>query len=82
MQQQELDAKIDALVGKKLEIADTISRVPDVEYRLLLEKRHLLFLKWEEIAVDLHYSVRTVQRMHVKALDVVQGILDQNMNAV
>ena len=74
--EQELDAQIDAPVEKKLEIADTISRVPDVEWRLMLEKRYLLFLKWEEIAEDLHYCIRTVQRMHGRALEAVQGILD------
>ena len=75
---QELDAQIDALVDKKLEIASVISRVEDVECRLVLEKRYLTFEKWEEIAVDLHYSVRTVQRIHGRALEVVQGILDQS----
>ena len=39
--------------------------------------RYLEFCTWEEIAVDLHYCVRTVQRIHVKALEVVQGILNE-----
>ena len=50
--------------------------VQDVEYRLVLEKRYLTFCMWEEIAAELHYSVRTVQRLHVRALEKVQGILD------
>ena len=73
---RELDTQIDALVDKKIEIAHTISLVQDVECRLVLEKRHLIYNSWEEIAVDLRYSVRTVQRIHAKALDVVQEILE------
>ena len=45
-------------------------------FRLITEKQHLTFCQFEEIAVDLHYCIRTVQRMHAKALEVVQGILD------
>ena len=77
---QELDAQIDALVDKKLEIASVISQIRSVTYRLIMEKRYLTFCMFEEIAVDLHFSIRTVQRMHAKALEIVQGILDQNMN--
>ena len=36
-----------------------------------------MFSMWEEIAAELHYSVRTLQRLHVKALEEVQGILDK-----
>ena len=42
-------------------------------YRLIMEKPDLTFCRFEEIAVDLHYSVGTVQRMHAKALEAVQG---------
>lgn len=73
---QELDAQIDALVDKKLEISRTIAQVQNVLYRLVLEKRYLTFETWEGIAVDLHYSVRSVQRIHGRALEVVEGILE------
>ena len=75
---QELDDQIDALVDKKLEISRTIAQVRDVLYRLVLEKRYLTFNTWEEIAVDLHYSVRSVQRIHGRALEVVEGILEES----
>ena len=74
---RELDAQIDELVDKKIEIFHTISLVWNVLYRLVLEKRYLTFETWEEIAVDLHYSIRTVQRNLNRALEVVQGILNQ-----
>ena len=74
---KELDAQIDALVDKKIEIIHTLAQIQRVDYRLILEKRYISFYAWEKIAMDLRYSVRNVQRMHSRALQVVQGILDR-----
>lgn len=57
-----------ALVEQKREISESIRRVGDTEYRSLLEKRYLSFKKWEEIADEMHVSLRTVYRMHGEAL--------------
>ena len=73
---RELAVQIDALVDKKIEISRIISRVENVEFRLVLEKRYLTFCTWEEIAADLHYSVRTAQRMHGRAMEEVQEMMD------
>ena len=40
---RELDAQIDVLVDKKIEISRVIARVQNVLYRLVLEKRYLTF---------------------------------------
>ena len=42
------------------------------EYRILLEKRYLSFMKWEDIAFDMHCSLRTIYRMHGEALKKVR----------
>ena len=75
--EEELNLQIDALVDKKLEIAEVISQVKNVVYRLILEKRYLCFLSREMIAVDLNYSAKSVQRLHRQAIEAVQGILEQ-----
>ena len=77
---KELDAQIDALVDKKIEIMRIIGQVQRVDYRLILEERYISFYTWEEIARDLRYSARNIQRMHKRALQVVQGILDWGEN--
>ena len=74
--EEELNRKIDDLVAMKQEIADVIDRVEDDYQRLLLEKRYLLFMSWEEVEAELHYSKRWVQNCHRDALDAVQGILE------
>ena len=80
--EEALNKDIDALVSLKLEINDLISQVHNVTYRLILEKRHLCFMTWEAIAIDLGYSVRWVQIRHTRALEVVQKLLDERESAV
>ena len=46
--------------------------------RLILEKRYLSFMTWEEIGRDFNYSDRWVREQHKQALEIVQGILDQS----
>ena len=75
--EQELNREIDELVDTKQEIKRTIDLVPDVTLRLILEKRNLCFEKWEQIAIDMFYSLRSVQEKHREAVRIVQGILDQ-----
>ncbi len=76
-EEEALNAEIDRLVDIKREIADTISRVSNVTYRLILEKRHLCFQMWEQIAYELNYSVRSVQTKYGEALQVVEDILSE-----
>lgn len=74
--QEGLQDDINALVELKKEIMAIIHAVEDVELQTLLEKRYLCFLSWERIAVEMHYSIQHIYRMHETALDVVTEILD------
>ena len=59
---------IEKLVDLKSEITAVIKAVPNVEYQTLLEKRYLCFITWEQIAVDMNYSMQHIHRMHSNAL--------------
>ena len=74
--EQELNDEIDALVDMKREIKQTIDQVEDITLRLVLEKRDICFEKWEKIALDMFYSLRSVQEKHREAVRAVQEILD------
>ena len=63
-----LKKDIEKLVDLKKEIMGVIHAVPNVEYQMLLEKRYLCFITWEQIAVDLNYSIQHIHRMHIAAL--------------
>ena len=70
--QNEINADIDRLVDLKQDIVTAIKAVANLEYQTLLEKRYLRFKTWEQISVEMGYTVRTVYRMHDKALKKVQ----------
>ena len=74
--QEGLQDDINALVELKKEIMATIHAVEDMELQTLLEKRYLCFLSWERIAVEMHYSIQHIYRMHETALTAVTEILD------
>ena len=73
--QEEINRDIDRLVDLKREIVEVIKSVDNTEYQILLEKRYLCFHTWEQIAVDMHYSGKWIQKLHDRALDVVADIL-------
>ncbi len=76
-EERAINEEIDQLVETKRRIREVIARVEDVDYRLLLEKRSLLFQTWMEICADLNMSLRWAQTRHKEAVAVVQGILDE-----
>ena len=66
--EQSLNEKIDRLVDLKTEINAAIDKLEDVEERLLLKYRYFKNESWEDIAMDLNVSYRTVHRIHAAAL--------------
>ena len=66
--QEEINKDIDRLVDLKREIMGVIKAVPNVEYQTILEKRYLCFISWEQIAVDMNYSMQHIHRMHSSVL--------------
>ena len=75
--EQELNNEIDRMVDLKREIQDVISEVKDLNYRLVLEKRHLCFESFPRIGEEMGHTDRWAQQKHMAALRVVQQILDR-----
>lgn len=69
--QEELEKDIKTLIRIKGEIKKAIDTVNNNEQRLVLEMRYLLYMKWEEIAVKLGYSIEHIYRIHRAALNAV-----------
>ena len=78
--EEELNRRIDALVEMKMRIGRVIEQVRDPTLRLILEKRYLLFQRWDEISIDLDFTQRWTLMKHQDALDAVQEILDREEN--
>ena len=70
--EEEINADIDALVDLKREIVAVIKAVENTEYQTVLEKRYLNFDKWEQIAVDMGYSMDWLFTIHRAALKNIE----------
>ena len=69
--ENEINEDIDALVDLKAEIMRRIKRVENTEYQTILELRYLCFKRWEEVSVELGYSMQHLFRLHDEALETV-----------
>lgn len=73
--ENEINADIDVLVDLKKEIMSIIKRINNPEQQTLLELRYLCFKTWEQIAVDMGYSIQNAYKVHDRALE---NIIVQN----
>lgn len=69
--EDEINGDIDRLIDLKREIRSIINAVESPEYQTLLELRYLCFKPWEQIAVDMSYSIQHTYRIHEQALKFV-----------
>ena len=76
--EEELNRQIDALVVLKMDISRMINRVRNESLRLILEKRYLCFLQWDQIAAEMHYSRRWVLKRHARAVEVVDKLMAES----
>ena len=77
--EQRLDDEIDHMLVVKEQVQAVISRVDNFEQRILLEHRYLNYHSWEEIAIEMNYSLRWVYKQHGAALQVVGQILSASV---
>lgn len=69
--ENDINADIDQLIDLKREMVAVIKAVKNPEFQTLLELRYLCFKPWEQIAVEMGYSIDWTFRMHRKALETV-----------
>lgn len=69
--QAEINNDIDCLVRLKHEIVMVIKTIRNTECQTLIEKRYLCFMTFEQIAVDMNYSIDNVFKVHKKALSCI-----------
>ena len=72
--ENEINADIDQLVDLKREMVAVIKSVKNPEYQTLLELRYLCFKPWEQIAVEMGYSIHHLYRLHNSGLAICDEI--------
>lgn len=73
--ENEVSTDITQLVSLKREIKNIINQVQNEKYRTLLELRYLNFWTWEQIAVNLNFSIQHTYRIHDEALKKISIFL-------
>lgn len=68
---RELTEQMEKLIKLREKIEKAINSVDEFNLRELLRLRYIDGLRWEEVAVRMHYSWRQVIRLHGIALDHV-----------
>ena len=63
------------MIDLRVEISDEISKLNEVRLEWVMVKRYVDCLSWEEIAVEIDTKVRTVQKLHGRALPLMKDIL-------
>lgn len=66
--EDDINARIDELVDMKKDAFNRISNVSDKDQQSILIARYVNGEKWEKIAVEIHFSMRQVHRIHGMAL--------------
>ena len=66
--QRKINAAIDSLVDVKLDITERIGRMENADEQTLLHYRYLDEFSWNDIALKMNVSLRTIYRLHGSAL--------------
>ena len=72
--ENEINAEIDRLVDLKTDILKSINRLKDPVCQLLLELRYVQGQSWEDVALALGYSERTIFSIHGRALKKFEDV--------
>lgn len=69
--EQECNQEEQVVRETEREIKRCIAEIGEPELEAVLMRRYVHFQTWEQIADEMHYSMRTIRRRHSDALDKV-----------
>ena len=70
----EINKDIEELVGIKKNIVSTIKKVQNPELQTLLELRYLCSRTWEQIALEMGYSIQNAYKLHDRAIKILKRV--------
>ena len=71
---EDISAQTDKLITTRIEIDKAIKAVADDTQREVLERRYLLYEKWERIAVDMDITFQWAHILHKRGLSKINVI--------
>ena len=75
--EREVNEDIDRLVELKREIMGVIKKLDDPVDRYLLSMRYICGKDWEEIADAMNYHIRTIYKVHDRAIQKMENLLER-----
>ena len=73
--QESINLDIQKLLEVKKQIRKVINTIPDKEEQTILEQRYLCFKNWEQIAVNMNYSIQYCFKVHKRALKNISQLI-------
>jgi len=73
--EKKIDEEMVQLMELKMEIREKIYQVENPNRRLVLLYRYINFMKWEEIADQMNYSIKQLHRIHNAALTDISAFI-------
>lgn len=70
--EESIQNSLDEMANLCTEIQGVISEIGNPDYEVILEKRYLLFLKWDDIASGMGVCQNRVFQLHREALQMVR----------
>lgn len=67
---EKVNAEWDKLIDMRNAAKDLIGAMPDPMHRAVLYARYINGQRWEDIAMDMHYSWKGIFKLHGQALRV------------
>ena len=66
--EREIGRDVEGLMAARIEISSLIDQLENREYRLVLNKRHVLGRHWNDIATEMGYTRRHMRRIYNEAI--------------
>lgn len=76
--QEELGEAERKLVQATMDVTDLVGQLPDVNQQMVIIRRYVDMQTWEDISAGMGMGVRRVQKLHGRALPVLEGILKES----
>ncbi len=74
--EEDIKKDISRLIAIKKEITNTISELNESKYRTVLYARYVTFKTFEEIAIQMGYSIKQISRYHKVALQKIDEVIN------
>ena len=75
--EEKIKREANDLILLKVDMLERIHSLGNLDYQSVLELRYLSYRTWEQVAVEMNYSIRWIYKLHGKALQEMEQRLKE-----